>query len=109
MQYVESIGPRLGEGNVMGKAKVNQIRKRDGSILAFEPGKIEQAIHKALLATKSDRKELAANLARQVVEELEGRFAQGLPGVEEVQDIVEKVLMARGYSAAAKAYILYRQ
>ncbi len=33
----------------------------------------------------------------------------GIPGVEDVQDIVEEVLIKNGYAAVAKAYILYRE
>jgi ribonucleoside-diphosphate reductase alpha chain len=93
----------------MGETKIAQIRKRDGSLVPFDPGKIEAAIRKALRATKIYRAELATDLAHQVVAIVEDRFAQGTPGVEDVQDVVEQVLMAQGYATAAKAYILYRQ
>ena len=51
---------------------INQIRKRDGSVVAFEPGNIERAIKKALQATKVGNKELAADLAEQVVKKIVG-------------------------------------
>jgi ribonucleoside-diphosphate reductase alpha chain len=94
---------------MMGKVKISQIRKRDGSLVPFDPAKIEQAIYKALVATKADNRELAASLSQEAVGIAEAKFAQGTPGVEDVQDIVEQVLMTRGYPAVAKAYILYRQ
>lgn len=93
----------------MGEVKISQIRKRDGSLARFDPAKIEQAIYKALAATKAGNRELAASLTREVVGIVEGKFARRTPGVEDVQDIVEQVLMTRGYPAVAKAYILYRQ
>ncbi len=37
------------------------------------------------------------------------QFSESIPGVEDIQDIVERVLIDEGYSRAAKAYILYRQ
>ena len=40
---------------------------------------------------------------------MESKFAANIPGVEDVQDIVEKALMDNGYPATARAYILYRQ
>ncbi|MFH1032613.1 MAG: ATP cone domain-containing protein [Chloroflexota bacterium] len=43
----------------MVKLKIARIRKRDGSMVPFDTAKIEQAIYKALLATKSGNKELA--------------------------------------------------
>ncbi|MBI4302950.1 MAG: adenosylcobalamin-dependent ribonucleoside-diphosphate reductase [Chloroflexi bacterium] len=88
---------------------ISQICKRDGSIVSFQANKIEQAIHKALQATKTDGKKLAADLTEKVAKILEERFARRIPGVEDIQDIVEQVLMVEGYPAVAKAYILYRQ
>lgn len=88
---------------------VERIVKRDGAIVEFQPDKIERAIHKALIATGTANGEAAADLARQVVETVNARFAEAYPRVEDVQDIVEEVLMGRGYPATAKAYILYRQ
>ncbi len=90
------------------EAVTGQIRKRDGSLQAFDPGKIEQAIYKALIATGTDDYRLAAELAADVVRSLSGT-PETPPTVEEVQDIVEEVLMTRGQVNAAKAYILYRQ
>jgi ribonucleoside-diphosphate reductase alpha chain len=87
---------------------IKQIRKRDGSLQAFDAGKIEQAIYKALKATGTDDLPLAGKLAADVVEAIAGRPGR-IPTVEEVQDIVEEVLMTRGQAGAAKAYILYRQ
>jgi ribonucleoside-diphosphate reductase alpha chain len=48
-------------------------------------------------------------LAEQVVLEVEKEFVDRVPDVEDVQDIVERVLMAAGYPEVAKAYILYRE
>jgi ribonucleoside-diphosphate reductase alpha chain len=93
----------------MDKAKVTQIRKRDGSIVTFEPKKIKDAIHKALVATSIDNGEVATELARHAVQIVKARFVGKIPTVEDVQDIVEEVLMAQGYSAVGKAYILYRK
>jgi ribonucleoside-diphosphate reductase alpha chain len=42
------------------------------------------------------------------VELIEKRI-RGIPGVEEVQDIVEEVLIKNGYADVARAYILYRE
>jgi len=93
----------------MSEMKIPQIRKRDGSVVSFEPNKIQQAIYKALTATRAGGKELAADLTHRVVETVADRFGQTIPSVEDVQDIVEEVLMIRGYPTVAKAYVLYRQ
>lgn len=93
----------------MVRMKISQIRKRDGSLALFDPNKIEVAIGKALMATKAGGPEVAAELGRQVIAIVEDKFAQSIPSVEDVQDIVENVLMTRGYPQVAKAYILYRE
>lgn len=93
----------------MEETRVNHIRKRDGSIVPFKPEKIEQAIYKALVATKAGGKEQASALAREAVAKVNGKFSGRVPGVEDVQDIVEEVLMTQGYPNVARAYILYRQ
>ncbi len=94
---------------LMIKTKITKIRKRDASIVTFDPSKIENAILKALTATQSGDKELAAKLTRKVLDALEEKFASRMPGVEDVQDIVEEILMTQGYPNVAKAYILYRE
>ncbi|MBI2980059.1 MAG: adenosylcobalamin-dependent ribonucleoside-diphosphate reductase, partial [Chloroflexi bacterium] len=93
----------------MTEPKISQIRKRNGSIVPFDPAKIARAIYKALLATGTDDTALADKLEVQVVKLLEDRLGQAIPSVEGVQDIVEEVLMTRGYANIARAYILYRQ
>ncbi len=93
----------------MNKPEILQIRKRDGSIVPFNPDKIQQALYKALVATGMDEAGLADELATQVVKLVEARLSQTTPTVEQVQDIVEEVLMKRGHPNVAKAYILYRQ
>lgn len=44
----------------MSKAKIDRIRKRDDSLVPFNPDKIELAIYKALEAVKAGGRELAA-------------------------------------------------
>lgn len=92
-----------------GKSSISKIRKRDGRIVKFEPVKITNAIHKAFIAVKERDGETAKNLSAQVVAIIEDTFKDRIPTVEEVQDIVEKVLIKNGFSDVAKAYILYRQ
>ncbi|MCR4393045.1 MAG: ATP cone domain-containing protein, partial [Dehalococcoidales bacterium] len=91
------------------KSRIKQVRKRDETIVPFDASKIENAILKALTATRTGDRELATSLTQRVVEILEERFTDRIPGVEDIQDVVEEVLMTRGYPAVAKAYIIYRQ
>jgi len=91
------------------KGKIAQIRKRDGRIVAFDQEKITEAIWKAAQAVGGRDRNLAKRLSNQVVRLLVERFAGKIPGVEDIQDIVEKVLIENGHARTAKAYILYRK
>ncbi len=92
-----------------GGGEVERIRKRDGSLADFDPGKIARAVEKAFASTGEGGAEEAASLTAQVVEEIERRFAGGVPTVEDVQDLVEEALIGGGFHRTAKAYIIYRQ
>ncbi len=88
---------------------IEKIRKRDESIVEFEPRKIVFAIEKALIASQEGDAAEARGLAQEVVEKLNQRYADTVPSVEDVQDLVEETLIQRGFPHTAKAYILYRQ
>lgn len=81
------------------------IRKRDGKVVPFDAGKIRSAVLKALSATGMPSDSVAERVAKDAVEALKGVDE---PQVEQIQDAVETALMKRGLTAAAKAYILYR-
>ncbi|MCD6504032.1 ribonucleoside triphosphate reductase [Candidatus Bathyarchaeota archaeon] len=86
------------------------VRKRDGRLEKFDKSRIANAIWKAAKAVGGRDRELAERLSDQVVEILEKRFGEdGVPTVEEIQDVVEKVLIENGHARTAKAYILYRK
>jgi ribonucleoside-triphosphate reductase (formate) len=83
-----------------------QLCKRDGSIAAFDLGKIRQAISAAGEASGEFDEALAGELAHAVLVRL-----LDLPSidVEQVQDRVERVLMEAGFYQTARAYIVYRE
>ncbi len=90
--------------------KIKKIRKRDGRIVDFNPLKIAEAIWKAAKAVGGRDRELSNRLALQVVRSLEKQLEPDeIPSVEQVQDMVEKILIENGHARTAKAYILYRQ
>ena len=94
------------------KNKITQIKKRDGRVVDFDQEKITNAIFKALTVTDKGGKRLAKKLSDKVVDILNKRFpgrgGEEIPGIEEVQDIVEEVLILEDLAETAKAYILYR-
>jgi len=86
------------------------VRKRDGKLEPFDQERITEAIWRAAKAVGGKDKELARRLSDKVVEELRRRFGEdGVPTVEEIQDIIEKVLIENGHAKTAKAFILYRK
>jgi len=92
------------------ECKIKKIRKRDGRIVDFNPVKIADAIWKAAKAVGGRDRELSNRLALQVVKSLEKQLKPDeIPSVEQVQDMVEKILIENGHARTAKAYILYRQ
>jgi len=88
---------------------VKLIRKRDGRMENFSEEKISEAIFSAAQSVGGEDRKLADELAGVVRLFLEKRFKDGIPTIEEIQDMVEKVLIETGHAKTAKAYILYRQ
>ncbi|MEM3574363.1 MAG: ribonucleoside triphosphate reductase, partial [Candidatus Bathyarchaeia archaeon] len=87
-----------------------KIKKRDGSVVDFDPQKIRNAIRKAMVAVgikEEEPVERATSEVLRLVSEIYGR--ERMPSVEEIQDIVETALMKLGYFQVAKAYIIYRE
>lgn len=87
------------------------VKKRSGDIVLFDPKRIEVAISKAYSATGVSLSEEKLNKIVEVtISELEKNFGEGkTPGVEEIQDFVEKEIAKVGDFQVAKAYILYRE
>jgi ribonucleoside-diphosphate reductase alpha chain len=89
---------------------ITQIRKRDGRLVAFDQNKITGALSRAIAQTIGKDQALAQRLSDQVVKILDEKFdGRTIPTVEEVQDIVEKVLLDNDQAKTAKSYIIYRQ
>jgi len=89
---------------------INEIRKRNGTITAFDIDKISNAIFQALAATSKADRGVADTLANEVLNKLveQGFTSSKAPTVEDIQDIVESTLIDSGNSDIAKAYIVYR-
>ena len=84
------------------------IKKRDGRTVKFDRKKIEKAIEKAGLETGEFDAKQAVKLTDKVLAVLETRNQKRLPGVEDIQDIVEDILINSKFKKTAKAYIIYR-
>lgn len=81
------------------------VVKRDGQIVKFDLSKIEGAIQKAF---NSQREDYDADVIKTVIGNIP-MLSENPMSVEDIQDIVERSLMAHGYYKVAKAFILYRE
>lgn len=89
--------------------KFSEVVKRDGSIVKFSQKKIAEAIYKAFKEVEEGSLSKAKAVARKATEMLSKNSKPGyIPSIEEVQDMVERVLMVLDFEKTAKAYILYR-
>ncbi|NTV44663.1 MAG: ribonucleoside-triphosphate reductase [Candidatus Yonathbacteria bacterium] len=89
-----------------------KVAKRDGSIAPFDITHISDAVMKAMKETGEGDAFDAHRVAEKVVVELSKTHIKNknyVPGVEEIQDSVERELMWEDFATTAKAYILYRQ
>ncbi len=86
-----------------------RVVKRNGEVVEFDPARIRNAVSKAVLASGhplSDGE--LRDLSDEIRHEIENRFFDFYPNVENIQDIVEKHLVKGQHYEIAKAYILYR-
>ncbi len=88
---------------------ITKIRKRDGRLVDYDIGKIENAIAKAMIALGDGEIKDCKKMAKITELNIMEKFGENIPSVEDIQDMVETVLMTNGYENVAKAYILYRK
>lgn len=91
-----------------------KVIKRDGMLVDFDSEKITDAIKKASNVTKEFDSFTARRLTKNVIKIVndfvkEKQSNLEAPTIEEIQDVVEKVLLSSEYKQTAKSYILYRE
>jgi len=90
--------------------KLHKVVKRDNRMVPFDNGKIADAIYQAAAAVGGEDRQTAEDLAEIVTVFLENNYGDDKPpGIEDIQDLVEKTLIETGHARTAKAYILYRE
>ena len=89
------------------------VKKRDGRIIPFNEDRITRAIF--LAAEKVAKKEeevpdynLSEQLTQEVIRVLNSKYTDSIPGVEDIQDVVIKVLIETGHAKTSEEYIIYR-
>jgi ribonucleoside-diphosphate reductase alpha chain len=87
-----------------------QIKKRNGSIVAFDKQRIADAILKASLSVDGEIEiERINELTDAVVDNLAALHIDATPDVESIQDLIEQELMRGGFFQTARSYIVYRE
>jgi len=96
--------------NTQGSRVVEFVRKRDGRLAAFDQNRITNAIRKAFQAVDAGNADKSKELSAEIVASLGNKFGEdGVPTVEEIQNVVEEKLIENRFLEVSKAYILYRQ
>ena len=91
------------------ETKIRKVVKRDGSIVDFNSGKIVQAIGNAFDSSGEHCIDTVNDLYSQIMSELHKLKKEEYYSVEDIQDVVENVLMKKGYYKTAKLFIKYRE
>lgn len=87
---------------------IKHVKKRNGSIVDFNKEKIQTAINKAFQEVRNTDC-LDENVLDTILRRIKFQSSEVEDiSVERIQDIVEQVLMEKGYYNVAKAYIRYR-
>src|SRR3989339_450027 len=91
---------------------ITQIRKRDGELIDFDRARIEKAIDLAAADAGEVDRSFVPVITDFVVKDIQHVFGEvfvnRIPGVEDIQDIVEQNLMKFHKYEVAKQYIIYR-
>lgn len=86
-----------------------RVVKRDGRLVPWDRERITVAIYKAAASLGGHDRALSERLSSEAEEAVfRATAGEDPPTVEDVQDVVERVLIRNGHAATAKAYILYR-
>lgn len=92
---------------------LDYIRKRDGRIVKLNEDRITRAIFKAASEVAKEEGvvpsyEMSEELSQNVIKILSSKFKDTIPGVEDIQNIVVKVLIEDGHARTSEKYITYR-
>jgi len=88
---------------------LTSVKKRSGEIVPFDVKKIFDAIKAAVAVTKEISDADIVKITQDVLVRLDKKYADVVPDVEEIQDIVVQTLMDAHAYKTAESYIIYRQ
>ena len=100
---------------ITSKNPLKMIIKRKGNLVPYDRDRIATAIFRAMASIKKADRKLAdvisLDVERSLLDSCEGQAGgqkDASPSVEEIQDIVEKILLEKGQTETARAYMAYR-
>lgn len=96
-----------GGGGV--RAPFERVRKRDDRLVPFDAERITEAVFRAAREAGRPDRALAEEATGLAVADLRKRFDGRPPGIEAIQDSVERALMDMGLPDVARGYVLYRR
>jgi ribonucleoside-triphosphate reductase (formate) len=88
---------------------IKEVKKRNGEIAEFNLSKILNAIVKAGQSTGEFDEDTARLFTLKTASLLQQVYTEDVPGVEDIQNCVEEILLASPFKKTAKAYIIYRE
>lgn len=89
---------------------ITHVIKRQGNLVAYDRDRITTAIFQALVSTGNKNRRLAERLSGKVEKSLLAAATDNTaPSIEEIQDIVEKILLENGQEKTARSYMDYRR
>ena len=87
---------------------MREVTKRDGRVVQFNKSKITKALEQAFIEIDKEITEETKEKIEAIAQSIEKESESKDLSVEEIQDIIEKKLMASNRKDVAKSYILYR-
>ena len=92
---------------------IESIRKRDGRITKFNEDRITRAIFLAASEVAKEEGvipsyEISEDISQDVIKILNSKYRDTIPGVEDIQNAVIKVLIEKGHARTSEKYITYR-
>ena len=92
---------------------IDYIRKRDGRIAKFNDDRITRAIFLAASEVAEEEGvvpsyEMSEEITQNVIKILNSKYRDTIPGVEDIQNVVVKVLIEEGHARTSEKYITYR-
>jgi len=100
---------RVKNWAMAGTSALKLIIKREGNLVPYDRDRIATAIFRAMVSVRKRDRNLADAISLDVERALaENKGESSCPSVEEIQDIVEKILLEKGESETARAYMAYR-